>query len=115
MRWRVLRVSGVADVTEEIAGLHFHSFVEASGPAIEMRVEERCAVLCRQPDAMAAELFVADETDDTVGDGDDFRSLRCKDVDSFVNARAAVTWRMPAIVKRRRPDSYDRQAQRHPR
>ena len=112
MRRRVLRVAGVADVSEEITGLHFHPFVEAGGPAIEMRVVERRAVFRGQPEAMSALRLIADVADDAVDDGDDLGALRREDVDAFVQARAAVARIVPAVAEVAIAHADHRHAQR---
>src|ERR1051326_8386293 len=90
----VLRVAGVAAETEEAAGSDFHPFVEAGRPAVEVRVVERRAVLRRQPDAVAAELLVADVADDPIRHRDDLGAARREDADPFVHAPAG-----PRIVR----------------
>src|ERR1043165_7734723 len=111
VRRGVLRVAGVADEAEEIAGLHFHSFVEAGRPAVEVRVIKRRAVLRRQPEAVAAELLIADVADDAVGYGDDLRAFGREVVAPFVPAAAAVARRVPRVVEVARAHADDRHPQ----
>lgn len=92
-------VAGVADEAEKIAALHFHPFVEARCPPIQVRVVEGSAILGREPEAVTPLRLISDVTDNPVGDRDELGSPRGEDIDSLVASRSAIPGSTPAILQ----------------